>query len=97
MKASALRREIIGIKQHKREAFHPYLERFKKLCARYPKHGITEYQLLQYFIEGMTPMERRLLNALSGGSLPDKTPTEICNLIKNMDEDSKHSIHDEEW
>nr|KAJ0204073.1 hypothetical protein LSAT_V11C500279600 [Lactuca sativa] len=97
MKASSLRREIIGIKQHKREAFHTYWERFKKLCARCTKHGITEYQLLQYFIEGMNPMERRLLNASSGGSLPDKTPTEIHNLIKNMAEDSKHSSHDEEW
>ncbi|XP_023732210.2 uncharacterized protein LOC111880026 [Lactuca sativa] len=97
MKASSLRREIIGIKQHKREAFHTYWERFKKLYARCPKHGITEYQLLQYFIEGMTPMEKRLLNASSGGSLPDKTPTEIRNLIKNMAEDSKHSSHDEEW
>ncbi|XP_052619849.1 uncharacterized protein LOC128126140 [Lactuca sativa] len=42
-------------------------------------------------------MERRLLNASSGGSLPDKTPTEIQNLIKNMAEDSKHSTYDEEW
>ena len=58
-------------------------------------HGITEYQLLQYFIECMTPMERMFLNASSGGSLPDKTPTEIRNLIKNMDEDSKHSSDDE--
>ncbi|KAL7612636.1 hypothetical protein Lser_V15G05454 [Lactuca serriola] len=45
----------------------------------------------------MNPMVRRLLNASSGGSLPDKTPTEICNLIKNMAEDFKHSSHDEEW
>ncbi|XP_023767926.1 uncharacterized protein LOC111916489 [Lactuca sativa] len=43
----------------------------------------------------MTPMERRLLNASSGGFLPDKTPTKIRNLIKNMAEDSKHSSHDE--
>ncbi|XP_042754292.1 uncharacterized protein LOC122196043 [Lactuca sativa] len=42
-------------------------------------------------------MEKRLLNASSGRSLPDKTPTEIHNLIKNMVEDSKHSSHDEEW
>ncbi|XP_023766047.2 uncharacterized protein LOC111914567 [Lactuca sativa] len=97
MKASALQREIIGIKRHKREAFHTYWERFKKLYARCPKHGITEYQLFQYFNEGMNPMERRLLNASSGGSLPDNTPTEIRNLIKNIAEDSKHSSRDEEW
>lgn len=45
----------------------------------------------------MTPMEIRLLNASNGGSLPDNTPTEIRNLIKNMADDSKHSNHDEEW
>ncbi|XP_023772380.2 uncharacterized protein LOC111921039 [Lactuca sativa] len=97
MKASALKREIIGIKQHKKEAFHTYWERFKKLCARCPKHGISEYQILQYFIEGMTPWEIRLLNASSGGSLTDKTPTEIRDLIKNMAEDSKHTSQDEDW
>ncbi|KAL7616914.1 hypothetical protein Lser_V15G01789 [Lactuca serriola] len=96
MKASALRREIIGIKQHKREVFHTYWERFKKLCACCPKHGISEYQILQYFIEGMTLWERRLLNASSGGSLTEKTPTEIRDLIKNMAEDSKHTSQDED-
>ena len=45
----------------------------------------------------MTPWERRLLNASSGGSLTDKTPTEIRDLIKNMAEDSKHTSQDEDW
>ncbi|XP_023741607.2 uncharacterized protein LOC111889693 [Lactuca sativa] len=97
MRASALRREIIGIKQQKIEALHTYWERFKKLCSRCPQHGITEYQLLQYFCEGMLSWDRRLLNASSGGSIADKTPTEIRVLIKNMAEESKHTVQEEEW
>ncbi|XP_023728287.1 uncharacterized protein LOC111875994 [Lactuca sativa] len=97
MRASALRREIIGIKQQKREALHTYWERFKKLCSRCPKHGIIEYQLLQYFCEGMSSWDRRLLNASSGGSIANKTPTNFRILIKNMAEESKHTVQEVEW
>lgn len=45
----------------------------------------------------MTPWEQRLLNVSSGGSLFDKTLTEICNLINNMVEDFKHANQDEYW
>ncbi|KAI3523607.1 hypothetical protein L1887_01861 [Cichorium endivia] len=96
-RASSLRREIIGIKQGKREALHTYWERFKKLCARCPQHGINEYQLFRYFCEGLTPMERRLINASSGGSLIDKTPSQIRALIEKMSEDSKHTKMEDEW
>ena len=46
MKAPALRRETIVIKQNKNEALHTSWERFKKLCTRCLKHGISEYNLL---------------------------------------------------
>ncbi|KAI3755784.1 hypothetical protein L1987_55590 [Smallanthus sonchifolius] len=97
VKASILRKEIIGIKQTKREALHTYWERFKKLCARCPQHGISEHQLLQYFCEGLAPLERRLINASSGGALLDKTPTQIRALITSIAEDTKHSAQEEEW
>ena len=96
-KASILRREIIGIQQLKQEPLHAYYERFKNLCSRCPKHGISAYQLSQYFCEGLKPMDRRLLNASSGGSLQDKRPAEIWTLVENIAEDSKHSSHGEEW
>ena len=95
MKASALRREIIGIKQKTGETLHSYWERFKRLCSRCPKHGITERNLLQYFCEGMSQWERRLLNASSGGSIIDKTPSQIREIINNMAEDSRHTDHED--
>lgn len=89
--------EISGIMWNMREASHAYWERIKKLYAHCPKHGISDYQILHYLIEGITHWERRLLNASSGGSLSDKTPIEICDLIKNKAHDSKHTSHNEEW
>ncbi|KAK1439804.1 hypothetical protein QVD17_05625 [Tagetes erecta] len=94
VKASILTKEIIGIKQEKWEALHNYWERFQKLCARCPQHGIPEHQLLQYFIEGLAPLERRLINASSGGALLDKTPTQLGALITSIVEDSRHSVQE---
>lgn len=45
----------------------------------------------------MLPWERQLLNASSGGSIVDKTPTEIQELIKNMAGDFKHTSHGYSW
>ncbi|XP_023772488.1 uncharacterized protein LOC111921147 [Lactuca sativa] len=92
-----LHREILGIKQGKREALHTYWERFKKLLVRCPQHDISDYQLYQCFCEGLIPMERRLINASSGGSLSDMTPTKIRALIEKLANESKHSTTKEEW
>ncbi|XP_052623683.1 uncharacterized protein LOC128129004 [Lactuca sativa] len=45
----------------------------------------------------MSSWDRRLLNASSGRSIVDKTLTEIRVLIKNMAEESKHTVQEEEW
>ncbi|KAK9072138.1 hypothetical protein SSX86_008570 [Deinandra increscens subsp. villosa] len=45
----------------------------------------------------LAPLERRLINASSGGALLDKTPTQIRALITSIAEDTKHSAQDEEW
>ena len=42
-------------------------------------------------------MESQLINASSGGSLSDMTPTEIRELIKKMAIKSKHSGNEDEW
>ncbi|XP_016677783.1 uncharacterized protein [Gossypium hirsutum] len=58
--AAELRREIIRIRQKEAESLYDYWERFKKLCASCPQHGITEKSLLQYFYEGLKPMEMNM-------------------------------------
>ena len=96
-KVSNLHRDILGINQGKREALHTYWERFKKLLVWCPQHGISDYQLYQCFCEGLIPMDRRLINASSWGSLSDMTPTEIIELIEMLAIKSKHSGNEDEW
>ncbi|KAJ9543915.1 hypothetical protein OSB04_023622 [Centaurea solstitialis] len=89
-KAASLRREICSIKQRDVETLHEYWERFKHLCVSCPQHGISEQLLLQYFYEGLLPMERKMIDAASGGAIFNKTPTQVRALITTMVENSRH-------
>ncbi|KAM2910320.1 hypothetical protein FF1_003197 [Malus domestica] len=78
-----LRKMISGIQQDEGESFPTYYERFKSLVASCPQHQMKEELLLQYFYEGLLPIERQMLDASAGGALVDKTPTAAKTLIAN--------------
>ncbi|CAN6725367.1 unnamed protein product [Malus baccata var. baccata] len=78
-----LRKRISGIQQDEGESFPTYDERFKSLVASCPQHQMKEELLLQYFYEGLLPIERQMLDASAGGALVDKTPTAAKMLISN--------------
>ncbi|KAL4347002.1 hypothetical protein GQ457_17G001710 [Hibiscus cannabinus] len=83
-KASEIRRSILGIKQKYEETLHEYWERYKKLCASCPQHGLSEQTLVQYFYEGLLPTEMKIIDAASGGALCNMTPTQAKDLISTM-------------
>ncbi|KAM1573919.1 hypothetical protein ACFX1Z_043322 [Malus domestica] len=78
-----LRKRISGIQQNQGESFPSYYERFKSLVASCPQHQMKEELLIQYFYEGLLPMERQMLDASVGGALVDKTPGAAKVLIAN--------------
>ncbi|CAN6725365.1 unnamed protein product [Malus baccata var. baccata] len=78
-----LRKKISGIQQSPGESFPSYYERFKSLVASCPHHQMKEELLLQYFYEGLLPLERQMLDASTGGALVDKTPRDAKTLIAN--------------
>ncbi|RDX73886.1 hypothetical protein CR513_46433, partial [Mucuna pruriens] len=83
-RTATTRKEICGIRQHTGETLHEYWERFNKLCATCPHHQISEQLLIQYFYEGLSMMDRSMIDAASGGALMDKTPVAARHLISNM-------------
>ncbi|RDY13418.1 hypothetical protein CR513_01671, partial [Mucuna pruriens] len=83
-KIATIRKEIYGIRKHTGETLHEYWERFNKLCATCPHHQISEQLLIQYFYEGLSMMDRSMIDAASGGALMDKTPAAARHLISNM-------------
>ncbi|RDX78695.1 hypothetical protein CR513_40986, partial [Mucuna pruriens] len=78
------RKEMCGIRHHSRETLHEYWERFNKLCVMCPHHQISEQLLIQYFYEGLTMMDRSMIDVVSGGVLMDKTSVVARHLISNM-------------
>ena len=82
-KGTTIRKQICVIRQEPREVLYEYWERFKRLVASCPHHQISEQLLIQYFYEGLTPMDRSMIDAASGGALVDKKLTEM-NLIANI-------------
>ncbi|CAN6560255.1 unnamed protein product [Malus baccata var. baccata] len=76
-------KKISGIQQEEGESFPTYYERFKSLVASCPQHQMKEELLLQYFYEGLLPLERQMLDASAGGALVDKTPMAAKVLIAN--------------
>ncbi|KAM0956547.1 hypothetical protein ACFX2A_025306 [Malus domestica] len=78
-----LRKKISGIQQEEGESFPTYYEHFKSLVASCPQHQMKEELLLQYFYEGLLPLECQMLDASAGGALVDKTPMAAKILIAN--------------
>ncbi|RDX83323.1 hypothetical protein CR513_35764, partial [Mucuna pruriens] len=64
-------------------------ERFNKLCATCPHLQISAQLLIQYFYEGLTMMDRSLIDAARGGALMDKMPTVVRHLISNMESNTQ--------
>jgi len=67
-----------------RETLCEYWERFNKLCASRPQHQITKQLLIQYFYEGLLPMDRNMADTASGGALVNKTPAKARDLFNLM-------------
>ncbi|CAL2247440.1 unnamed protein product [Prunus armeniaca] len=78
-----LRKKISGIQQGPGESFPGYYERFKTLVASCPQHQMKEELLIQYFYEGLLPLERQMLDASVGGALVEKTLVAAKILIAN--------------
>ncbi|KAB2615225.1 S ribonuclease [Pyrus ussuriensis x Pyrus communis] len=76
-------KRISGIQQNQGESFPTYYERFKTLVASCPQHQMKEELLLQYFYEGLLPIDRQILDASTGGALVDKTPMAAKTFIAN--------------
>ena len=67
---------------------------FKQLCASCPHHQIPDQLLIQYFYEGLSPTDRKIIDAASGGALVNKTSTEARGLISGMAANAQQLVTD---
>ncbi|RDY00060.1 hypothetical protein CR513_16797, partial [Mucuna pruriens] len=95
-RTTTIRKEICGIRQHSGETLHEYWERFNKLCATCSHHQINEQLLSQYFYEGLTMMDRSMIDATRGGALMNKMQaihtTDMCPALQETVSDYSASV-----
>ncbi|XP_062103514.1 uncharacterized protein LOC133814588 [Humulus lupulus] len=91
-KVGSIRKKICGIRQYTGESLYEYWERFKRLCASFPHHQISEQLLIQYFYEGLQSLDRSMIDAAGGGALVDKTHAAARSLISNMPANSQQFV-----
>ena len=83
-RATNIRKEICGIRQNVEKSLYEYWKLFKRLCASYPHHQISDQLLIQYFYKGLLSMDKSMIDWASGGALVDLMPEAAKHLISNM-------------
>lgn len=91
-KATWSEKELAGIKQKKGETLFEYLERFRSLKDGCNHLRISETLLVQYLLDGKIAIERKLLDCAAGGTVMNKSPDEIWELIEEIEEN--YRVHD---
>ncbi|OMO55660.1 Peptidase A1 [Corchorus capsularis] len=67
------RQRIASFRQRKDENFYLAWERFKKLCADCPQHGIPQQILITYFYQGLGVDDQILVDSINDIPLFDRT------------------------
>jgi hypothetical protein len=83
-RAIKIKKEITGVRQKPSESLYAYWERFKSLCASFPQHNMSDTTIIEHFYNGLLDMERKMIDAASGGALFTKSPNEARDLIDTM-------------
>ena len=73
------------------ETFHEAWERLRDLTRECPHHGVSNHDLTQIFYDGLSPQDRYLLDAASGGTFMSKFADETMELIETVAKNSHHN------
>ncbi|GJR30775.1 hypothetical protein Tco_1107007 [Tanacetum coccineum] len=89
LKITKLLEDIRNFKQEGDETLYQAWERYNDLLYKCPTHDINSYQKVNIFYNGLSTMNRQLLN--SQGPIPGMTPAQALTAIQTM------ADHSEKW
>ena len=87
-----MRRAIIGFTQSPGELIHESWERLKELLRKCPHRGLSKWQIVQAFYEGLTKQYRQMVNASCGGAFMSKSEDEAYDLFEMLSENSINHV-----
>src|SRR5438270_5222544 len=91
-KSAKLRGDISGFRQLHDEPLYEALERYKDLLRRCPQHQLPKWMIMQLpkwmivqtFYNGLHENTQTMIDAAAGGSMNNKKPVEVYELIEDM-------------
>src|SRR4051812_26700040 len=83
-KSAKLRGDISGFRQLHDEPLYEAWERYKDLLRRCPQHQLPKWMIVQTFYNGLHANTQTMIDAAAGGSMNNKKPAEVCELIEAM-------------
>ncbi|MQL97175.1 hypothetical protein Taro_029862 [Colocasia esculenta] len=87
-RTNTMRRAITGFSQHPGELMHESWERLKGLLRKCPHHGLSRWQIVQAFYEGLIESNRKMVDASCGGAFMTKSEDEAYNMFDTLSENS---------
>ncbi|CAM8981991.1 unnamed protein product [Rhodiola kirilowii] len=88
-RAMQVRRELQDIRQGPNETMYDYLEKFNRLERSCCTLGLPEKLIIEYLIDGLTPLDKKLLDASAGGSMMRLSLSGIRRLITDVAENAR--------
>ncbi|CAM8999155.1 unnamed protein product [Rhodiola kirilowii] len=88
-KAMQVRRQLQDIRQGPNETMYDYLEKFNHLERSCCTLGLPEKLIIEYLINGLTELDKMLLDASAGGSMMNLSLSGIRDLITNVAENAR--------
>ncbi|CAL1389557.1 unnamed protein product [Linum trigynum] len=83
-KTTKLHNEIVVYHQEDHETLYDTWERYKKTLRKCPHHGVPLWLQMQTFYNGLNPETRQSIDAVAGGTIQNKTPPQVENLVEDM-------------
>ncbi|CAM8908376.1 unnamed protein product [Rhodiola kirilowii] len=84
-----VRRQLQDIRQGPNETMYDYLEKFNHLERSCCTLGLPEKLIIEYLIDGLTQLDKKLLNASAGGSGMRLSLSGIRRLISDIAENAR--------
>ncbi|CAM8966388.1 unnamed protein product [Rhodiola kirilowii] len=84
-----VRRQLQDIRQGPNETMYDYLEKFNHLERSCCTLGLPEKLIIEYLIDGLTQLDKKLLDASAGGSMMKLSLSGIRKLIADVAENAR--------
>ncbi|CAM8958178.1 unnamed protein product [Rhodiola kirilowii] len=84
-----VRRQLQEIRQGPNETMYEYLEKFNRLERSCCTLGLPEKLIIEYLLDGLKPLDKRLLDASAGGSMMNLPLSGIRQLVTSVAENAQ--------